>query len=61
MRMRSQYSKISIISTLPIKFALLFTDCWLGNYLRLTGLGIELGDADISLDSLILFILFQRY
>lgn len=49
---------MSILCALPKKFASLFTDCWLGDYLRLPGLGIQLGDADISVDSL---ILFQHY
>ena len=43
------------------KFASIFTDCRLGDYLRPTRLGIRLSDADISIDSLIFFILFQHY
>ena len=60
-RMGSQYTVAGFPSSLRcIKFASLFTDCRLGDYLRLTGLGIRLGDADISVDSFF-FILFQRY
>lgn len=58
-QMGSQYTVARFPSS--IKFALLFTDCRLGDYLRLTGLGIQLGDADISVDCLIFFILFQHY